>query len=247
MENIMPTDQEPIKIICGDCLEVMKGIPDKSVDLIVTSPPYNQCLTTQDIKMKLYSDNMSDEEYVSMLRSFFKEAYRILKDDGSFFYNYKTDVYENKLNTAYAHLMKVNNLFLISAEIVWKYAGNFDSARCRFPTDYEMIFHLTKSNKYKFFDLNQTLSSVWNIPHVMAGTNEKNECKTHPCPYPIKLIRKIIQHTTNENDLIIDPFLGAGTTAVVCKQLKRKCIGIEIIPEYINITKQRLAQEVLSF
>lgn len=188
------------KIYCMDCLEGLKEIPDNSIDLIITSPPYNQNLTTQNTSMKLYEDNKSDEEYTEWIKKIFTEMYRILKINGSLFYNYKTDVFENRLKPAFEHLIKVKGSFLISAEIIWKYAGNFDSARCRFPTDYEMIYHLTKTNNYFFNPGNESLSSVWVINHVMANTNEKKSCGCHPCPYPLKLMRKIIKHCSRERE-----------------------------------------------
>ena len=78
---------ENINLIHGDCLEEMKKMPDKSVDLVVTSPPYNQGLTTQDKEMKLYDDSLPDGDYIKMIRCCFNEIMRLLKDDGSFLYN----------------------------------------------------------------------------------------------------------------------------------------------------------------
>jgi len=235
------------KVHCSDCLQFMRNIPDKSIDLIVTSPPYNQKLTTQDTTMILYQDNKKHDEYIDFIRELFKNVHRILNKKGSFFYNYKTNVQENVLFPAFKHLLEANEetKFLISAEIVWNYAGNFDSAKTRFPTDYEMIYQLTKTPDYNFYCQDQCLSSVWNMKHVMANTLEKKECGLHPCPYPKSIIEKIMLYSTKSNDLILDPFLGSGTTAVAAKELGRRFIGIEIEPKYVEIATRRLQQEYL--
>jgi len=227
------------KIYNMDCLEGMKQLEDNSIDCIITSPPYNQGLTTQDINQALYNDRMDDVEYIEFIKNIFIEFKRLLNEKGSIFYNYKTDVKDNILSTAYEHILKVKDTFLISAEIVWKYAGNFDSARNRFPTDYEMIFQLTKDNIY-FFKPKSNMSSLWQFKHVMYGTKEKKECDVHPCPYPIELVKRWLEHTTLENDIILDPYAGSGTTAVACKKLNRKFIGFEINKEYCDIANKRL-------
>jgi len=230
------------KIICGDCLEVMKTMPDKCVDLVVTSPPYNQALTTQDKSRALYSDNIDEIDYITMLTNCFSQFRRILKDKGSLFYNYKTNVKSNVLSPAFRHLEKVNSFssFLLVGEIVWNYAGNFDSAKTRFPTDYEMIYHLAKQSNYNFYHQGEELSSVWNYKHVMGGSYEKQECGNHPCPYPKNMIGKIIRYTTQESNVVLDPFMGSGTTAVACKENKRMFIGCELREDYIKIAMNRL-------
>lgn len=234
-----------IKIYNMDCLKGLYCLPTQSIDLVVTSPPYNQNLSTQAGDRLLYEDNLSNEEYVEFIEKIFKQIYRILKDNGSFFYNYKSDTKNNQVNSAFFHLVKVIGKFNIAGEIIWKYAGNFDSNRTRFPIDYEIIFHLVKRAEFKFSDCGEKLSSIWRINHVMAGTQERRACEIHPCPYPIKLIKKIIRHTTDEKDIVCDPFLGSGTTAVACKQLNRNFIGFEISKEYCEIAKRRLEQETL--
>lgn len=236
-----------IELILGDCLEEMKKIPDKSIDLIVTSPPYNQNLTTQDKTKFLYNDNKNSEDYNNWLKEIFNELYRILKLSGSFLYNYKTQVSDNILSPAFQHINTVNNQFLLVGEIVWKYAGNFDSCRKRFPVDYEMFYHFAKKNDFYFNDCGETLTSVWNIKHVMAGSAEKKQAGEHPCPYPVTIIKKIIRHCCPQGGVVLDPFMGSGSALVASKEEKRNAIGIEIEPKYFEIAKRRIdqAQELL--
>ena len=234
------------KIYNMDCLEGLKQLDNESIDLVVTSPPYNQNLTTQSDNTLLYEDDKDKEKYLNFIKNVINEIYRVLKPNGSFFYNFKSNTKENLTQPAFEHLSFVLGNFKIAGEIVWKYAGNFDSNRTRFPIDYEMIYHLVKNNRFKFSDCNEKLSSVWHIKHVMSGHSEKKECKNHPCPYPLELVRKIIKHTTNENDLVLDPFIGSGTTAVASKQLKRNYIGFELLQAYCQIAENRLKQKTLS-
>jgi len=237
-------EQDGIVIFNADCREILPELRG-GVDCIFTSPPYNQNLTTQDKTMSLYADNMPPEEYKQMIRSVFDGAHTALKEYGSFFYNYKSQVSSNILSPAHYHLIDVNTTFLVVGEIVWKYAGDFDSAKTRFHVDYEIIFHMAKSNKFKFKDNGRPLSGVWNIKHVMANSFEKETCGNHPCPFPIALASKAIQHTTDIGDTILDPFMGSGTTLVAAKQLHRKAIGIEIEEKYCEIAVKRLGQGVL--
>lgn len=232
------------KIFNIDCLEGMKLIPDESVDAIITSPPYNQNLTTQG-ESNLYDDSKDEIDHIAFLQKLFIQFKRVLKPEGSIFYNYKTDVANNILSPCFRHLENVNKYtkFLLVGEIVWKYAGNFDSAKCRFPTDYEMVYHLSKTNSFKFFDNGETLSSLWHIKHVMGGSQEKKECGDHPCPYPMELVRKCMTHSTKKGDVVLDPFMGSGTTAVVAKRLNRRYIGFEMRKDFIEIIEKRLKQD----
>jgi len=234
-------------VVCGDCGEVMKIIPDNSINLIFTSPPYNQGLTTQDKAMSLYEDNLSESDYFKMIHDVFFNAKRILKDNASMYYNYKSNVNKNILDPAFKHLLKANELaqFYIVGEIVWNYAGDFDSTMTRWHVDYEMIYHLAKSKNFKFIYNKRQLSSIWNIKHVMGGTFEKKTCSSHPCPFPKHIVIKALEHSTNKDDIVVDPFGGSGTVALSCKELGRKFISIEIDKNYCEIQDRRLAQSQL--
>ena len=233
---MLPVNQ----IVQGNALSVLQSFPSESIDCIVTSPPYNQSLTTQLKGQLLYKDDNDEIEYLNFLFNVFRELYRVLKSNGSFFYNFKSDTKNNIVKPAFENLIAIKGRFLIVGEIIWKYAGNFDSYRRRFPIDYEFVYHLAKENRFKFFDLNSKLTSVWSIKHVMFGSSEKNESSYHPCPFPVKLVEKCITHTTEKGDIVLDPFIGSGTTAVACKRLDRNFIGIEISPDYCKIAEERL-------
>jgi len=118
----------------------------------------------------------------------------------------------------------------------WKYAGSFDSTNKRFHLDYEIIYHLSKTDNIILninVDIHDPLSSVWYIPH-----NIKN--RLHPTQMPEKVVERGVLLSSKENQIILDPFVGARTTLVVSEKLNRKWIGIEINEEYCKITKERL-------
>lgn len=215
-------------IIQGDCLEVMKNIPDKSVDLVIADPPYGVNYdggVTNDIKReKLVNDDTAD-----LYQKIYPEIYRILKDDGTayIFYasGYEKEVFPIPLFSQYEVLIR------------FKTNATFGAANARYKQDYEPILYLRKKGGSKWRG-NTKQRMVW-----FEKRNPKNIF--HPTQKPIDVISRMILNSTDENDIILDPFLGSGTTAVACKQLNRNYIGIELSGEYCDIAKQRLAQEQL--
>jgi len=224
------------EVICGDALEVMRNFPSRSIDLVVTSPPYDirqgvgyKAINEDILFLKLYSE---------FLDSIFNEIYRIIKDNGQFCLNLKNRVINKTLvPPTWVLFLKSIKKFKLKSLIIWKYAGSFDSSFLRFHNDYEFIFHFTKSEEY-FINKNKDLTSVWYIPHTMP----KKERTGHPTQYPEKLVQKILKMLSKQNDVILDPFLGSGTTCVVAKKLRRRWIGIEMNPEYIDIAQKRLSE-----
>jgi DNA modification methylase len=243
--------------------ENMENIPDKSIDLIVTSPPYNIDIkygnTTKGgkavkSKAKKYTDNLPEEEYRAMLGNVFNECKRVLKDNGSIWVNIKNRYSDNSIITpfwleGYFKEMYLKNL------IVW----NFDwggSTNKRFAPRYEFVFWYTKSKNNYIFNLDDVKipalnyrpdryksqmknpSDVWKIPMISGNFLERTG---HPAQYPEKLVERIVLAGTNENDIVMDPFMGSGTTAVVAKKLNRHYIGFEVVPEYIDMANIRVA------
>jgi len=235
------------KIICGDCLEVMKEIPDNSVDCVITSPPYNKTgfrgrrdkskgkgrWRGSDIRYGNYLDDKNENEYKVWQVKILDECYRIIKDSGSIFYNHKIRRANGIASHPFEWIQKCKAIFY--QQIIWDRGGSPDhNVNYLMPTT-ELIFWLTK-NKPKVFKKKE-IGEVWRL------NPDKNNL--HPAPFPINLCGRIISLTTNPNDLILDPFLGSGTTAVAAKHLKRNFIGIEINPDYCKIAHKRLGQEIL--
>lgn len=250
-KELIPTDNEPIKVIQGDCLEVMKKIPDNSIDAIITDPPYNTGMkekdkeSIQNNKSKrvqldaFFNDDYSKEEYQSLVLNSCKEFHRILKNDKPCYIciNWKSlGLWLNELEKCG---FKCKNV------IVWDkmwHGLNFQN----YAYTYELIIFCAKGdyfpNNKSFIDKEKGyFKDVWHIQRKMI----ENDISKHETIKSKELIRRIILHASNENDIILDAFLGSGITAITCKEEKRKCIGIEINPDYIKDAQKLLRQGVL--
>lgn len=244
--------------------ENMSEIDNNSVDLIVTSPPYNininygnkfkdgKIVESKGIK---YDDNLPEDQYKIMLGNVFNECKRVLKNSGSIFINIKNRYNKDRIITPFWIEDYFQDMYLKNV-IIW----NFDwggSTSKRFAPRYEYIYWFTKhKSQYKFNlenvkipalnyrpdrykSLLKNPSDVWRISMVSGNYDERT---SHPAQYPETLINRIILSSTNENDLVLDPFIGSGTSAVVAKKLNRNYIGYEIEPDYINIAKLRISK-----
>ena len=222
----------------GDCLELMKELPSESIDLIITSPPYNLGKThhTGNNRFKgykTYEDNMPEEEYQKWQIEVLQECFRILKHDGSLFYNHKNRIRGGVQISPYEWIFLTD--FTIKQEIVWfNGSPNFD--KCRFYPMTERIYWLTKSSKTKMVN---TINH-----HDVFGVKEwkpqgtKNEFKR---AFPVELPQDIISCFPNAN-IVLDPFMGSGSTGVACVNTGWKFIGMELDPGYFEIAKNRIEE-----
>jgi|TARA_R100000501_G_C2600192_1_gene97484 DNA modification methylase len=224
-----------------DCLEGMKQLEDNSVDLIITSPPY------EDISGAGYKANKKDILFFKLYSDFvdkvFNEYFRILKSNGQIFFNIKSKTHNKTLSTVHwLEFLESFKQFKLKSYIIWKYAGSFDSTKKRFHLDYEIIYHLSKGDDIYLnteCGIHDPLTSIWYVPHNIKD-------RLHPTQMPILLVERILKVASKPNDLILDNFMGSGTTAVACKQLGRNFIGFEISEEYCKIANKRLEQTNLT-
>jgi DNA modification methylase len=223
------------EVIEGDCVEKLKDLPDNSVDLVVTSPPYD------NIEGSGYSKGKKDVLFLKLYSDFFdgvlNEIYRVLKPTGQLYLNLKSGTINKTLVTPHwIEFLESFKQFKLKSYIIWKYSGSFDSTKVRFHLDYEIIYHLSKTDDITInyeSDEKDPLTSVWYIPHFITN-------RLHPVQMPEALAEKIIKRGSKEGDLVLDVFAGSGTSLVVAKKLNRNFIGIEINPEHINTIKKRL-------
>jgi site-specific DNA-methyltransferase (adenine-specific) len=229
------------KIIQGDCLVELKKLPDNSVDCIVTSPPYNKGFydkhkphpkdvwKQRNIKYGSFADNLEPQLYIEQQKSVLKELVRIVKLSGSIFYNHKTVIANHKaIFPTYVYDFNVRQL------IIWDRGSTPQIAPIRFLPTTEYVFWITKTNcqpKFKRENLYFN-NEVWRITPTPM--------KDHPAPFPEKLVRNCLLATTDKNDIVLDCYMGSGTTGKVAKELKRNYIGIELNPDYIKIAKARI-------
>ena len=212
------------KILQGDCIEVMKGIEDKSIDLIITDPPYGinyqSNMRVISKKFDILENDNNDFRYM-----IYNKINRILKDNcvTLIFCSYKN--YAND----YQELKKY---FDIKNVIIWdKGGGGIGDLQHSLSTDYEMIIACHKGAR----KINgKRIGSVWHVNKVDPIKMQ------HPTQKPVGIFRMLIRIYSNKNDIVLDPFIGSGTTAVACKELGRKYIGIEISEEYCEVARRRI-------
>lgn len=234
-----------------DCLETLKRFEDESIDLIVTSPPYNKgayaSATTPHVKgetwgkMKgrriaydIYEDCMPPEEYEEWQKTLIRECLRVLKPTGSFFYNHKDILYNGSIVPP-----KWVYEFPIHQQIVWDRANTPAIDTHYFFPITEYIYWFVKDAKKMIFDRDKSGFKT-NIFKVNA-TLERN---SHPAPFPMKLINSLIASCTKPDAVIYDPFMGSGTTALSTINVGegRSYIGSEISPAYCEMAEKRIKE-----
>lgn len=229
-----------VTLYLGDCLEVMRSMPDKSVDAVITSPPYNKTgfregkdghpnIFKADMNYRTFSDNMDEKEYWDWQRKIFEESYRILKDTGSLFYNHIIRRYNGMAHHPIVELCDTQLKFY--QQIIWDRIGSFNNNLTYLDLMTELILWFVKDKP----TVNKNVShrnEIWRI---------KPSCdKGHPATFPVALPKNCILLSTNPNDTILDPFAGSGTTGVACIQTNRNFIGIEIDPVYYALAEKRI-------
>ena len=224
-------------IINIDCLEGLKSLDDESVDLIITSPPYNlgKSHHTGNNRFKAYTDyndDMPEELYQKWQTEILNECYRVLKKNGSMWYNHKNRIKNGQQIEPYRWLY--NTPFIIKQEIVWQNGSqNFD--KCRIYPMTKRVYWLTKDKSTKLFNA---------INHHDVFTRaEWQPVKTKgdfKRAYPEQMVEDIISCFPDSN-IILDPFSGSGTTCCVAKRMGKQYIGFELSAEYCNLALQRIS------
>ncbi len=219
------------KVHNENCLDTMARIKDNSIDLIVTSPPYNKGYWSSNRSLKNgfktkarrinyegYDDNLKPEEYSALQKKIIKECLRILKPSGSMFYNHQP-IQQNH--------QEINPLFIyelrLKQTIIWNRKNTPKLDKSYFFPTIEYIYWLqkTKESRTKFYRKKSLFNKViWDI-----NPDKKND---FPAPFPIELVNNCILSCTDEGDVVYDPFMGSGTTALACHKLNRNYIGSEL-------------------
>jgi len=250
MNNLVFPQDFINKIVCGDAVEIMKQIPDGQIDLVITSPPYNLKNSTGN-GMKdgrggkwanaalqngysNHDDCMPHDKYVAWQRKCLEEMMRLLTDDGAIFYNHKWRVQDALLQDR----QDIVNGFPVRQIIIWRRKGGLNFNAGYFLPTYEVIYLIAKPG-FKLAPKANAYGDVWEFTQEM---NNK-----HPAAYPVSLIDRIVSST--DTKIILDPFMGSGTTAISAVNFNRSYIGIDISPEYCKMAEERIrnhaSQEML--
>lgn len=208
----------------GDCLQVMKDIPDKSVDCIITDPPYGMKYQSARRTATPQFKKIENDNNIDWFPEFIKECYRVLKDNSHIY------IFCNDYNISKFRDLQEQAGFKNKRTLVW--VKNNHTSGDLFG-DY--------ANKTEFINYAQKGRRLLNGGRDTNVLNFNRVSKLeHPTQKPIDLNEYLIKKSTNENDIILDPFAGSGTTGVACKNLNRNYILIEKEPEYIDIINKRL-------
>lgn len=233
------------KIYCEDCLETLSRIQDNSIDLIITSPPYNKnayatdkggnswsALRGKQIPYDKYKDSMPQREYEDWQKNVISECLRVLKITGSLFYNHKDLLVDGKIISP-----KWVYDFPVHQQIIWNRGSSLQNDPHYFQPITEYIYWLVKEPKKMFFEKSKAMfrQSVWNINFEINTM--------HPAPFPKTLVGNIIMCCSKEGDVIYDPYMGSGTTALMATKMKRNYIGSEISPNYVSMAEKRIKNE----
>lgn len=224
-----------VELYNGDCLEVMDKLIEQGakVDTIITSPPYNiGKMHSNKTQYGTYSGNdMEESEYQNWQLEILKRCFKLLKDEGSLFYNHKVRIKKGFAIHPLEWLLKSE--FILKQEITWDMGKSANSDKIRFFPYSERIYWLTKTEKTKIFN-KESLSDVWRVV-----PKHKRKDIGHIAVMPEEVVQNILQALPDEIT-VLDPFMGSGTTGVVCKNLNRNFIGIELDESYFNIAKERI-------
>jgi DNA modification methylase len=257
------------RIIQGDALQELQKLPNAVAQAIIADPPYFNVLEDEawDTQWKTAAD------YLAWCEAWVAESMRVLRDDGLAFIFGQL----GKREHAFLHLMsRLSQQHQFHDLIIWDRAVGYDERRDSFTPQYEMVLVLRKGEKVKFnkdavripydaktietylkdnrykdmdarrahLEAGKFATNILRVPSLKGNSKEK--CG-HPSQKPINLIEKLVACATDEGDLVIDPFLGSGTTAAAAKNLNRQWLGIERDPAYIQISEQRLAAQSTLF
>jgi len=231
------------KIIQADCLESMQQIPSNSIDLIITSPPYNLRNSTgngmkengrnhkwQNAALKsgydCHDDNMPHDEYVKWQRDCLTEMMRIIPNDGAIFYNHKWRVQDGLMQDR----QDIVSGFPVRQIIIWQRKGGLNFNPGYFLPTYEVIYLIAKPD-FKLAPKANVFGDVWTFTQEM-----KNK---HPAPFPVALADRIIKSACSKT--VLDPFMGSGTTAIAALMNGIDYLGIEISPKYIEMARKRIS------
>ncbi len=242
------------RIIEGDCIEIMQGIPSDSIDVTFADPPFNL-----KKKYRTYKDEKLVEDYLNWCKQWILEIVRITKPSGSIFLHNIP-----KWLTYYASFL--NEVADFRHWIAWN-APTSPMGKTLQPSHYGILFYAKNKKQNKFYEVRYPhkrcrkcgylikdyggkkkilhpfgplVPDVWTDIHRIRHSKHRDP---HPCQLPVHLLERLILMSTDEGDVLLDPFVGAGTTAVASARLGRKIIGIDLDPQYVEITRRKLAQE----
>ena len=242
MNELYPFQTKHFDLWKGDCLELMRKMPNGSVDCVVTSPPYNlggdfhicnNGKRTSYGAYKSFGDDMTEESYQSNQIEVLRELYRITKQNSFCFYVHKERIVKNNIISPIEWIRKTD--WLIAQTVVLDMAATANVDKRRFFPVHEFVYVLCKSKGSKLHN-DEKLTSVWKV----KKTPRKISC--HPATFDVQIPINCILAATDKGDVVLDCYMGVGTTGIACMNTGRRFIGLELDPGYFDIAKQRIIE-----
>lgn len=241
----------------ADSLQLINHLPKESIDLAITSPPYNIG--------KAYESIMPIPDYVEWCTTWMNGLYNVISDSGAFLLNLGyLEVPTKGRAVPISYLLWDKSPFFMQQEIVWHYEAGVASKKYLSPRNEKFIWYVKNQNQYTFNldpirdpnvkypnqkkngklrcnPLGKNPGDVWCYPKVTSGEKRSSKERTpHPAQFPIGVIERFILGMSNQNDIVFDPFLGSGSTCIAALKHNRKVIGFEISEDYCKIAAERV-------
>ncbi len=262
LDDRFPTVRLPgVEIAQADCLAVMKALPDRCVDLIVTSPPYNIG--------KEYEHRRKLDDYLSWCRDWLSELHRIARPSASLWLNLGyCEVAHLGRAVPLPYLMWNLSPFYLLQEVVWQYGAGVASRRAFSPRNEKFLWFVKNADSYTFNldavrdpnvkypnqkkngklkcnPLGKNPGDVWYFPKVTSGANRASPERTaHPAQFPLAVVDRIVKACSNPGDLVFDPFMGSGTTGEAAIINDRLAAGSEARADYVKIAQDRIKRAI---
>ena len=248
-------------IYSGDCIALMSRMTDSMVDLTVTSPPYNIG--------KEYEKLLSLDEYLDWCEQWIREIHRITVPNGTFWLNLGyVSIPQRAKAIPLPYLLWDRSPFFMLQEVVWHYGAGVAAKRFYSPRNEKFIWYVKNSDDYVFNlddvrdpnvkypnqkkngklkcnTIGKNPMDVWQFPKVTSGQKRSSKERTsHPAQFPVAVIDRIIKASSNAGDLVLDPFLGSGTTIEVALANGRLAVGFELKEEYVEMAVRRIESAI---
>lgn len=246
---------------CGDCLKLLRKLPTGVIDLTITSPPYNIG--------KSYETVRPIDEYVSWCSEWMAEIYRVTSPTGAFWLNLGYISMPGRAHMLpLSYLLWDKSPFTMVQEVVWNYGAGVAGRRVLSPRNEKFLWYVKditnysfnldeirdpnvkypnqkKNGKIRVNPIGKNPSDVWQIPKVttgqgLTGRRASPERTSHPAQFPIAVIDRIVKASSNPGDLVLDPFLGSGTTMEAALRNGRSALGFELCDGYLDIAYRRV-------
>jgi adenine-specific DNA-methyltransferase len=245
-------------LYCGNCCELLSRLESSkfSVDLTITSPPYNIG--------KEYEIPLSVDEYTALSSRWMNQIFKLTKSNGAFWLNVGyLEIKDKGLCVPIPYLIWDKSPFYLLQEIVWKYGAGVTAKRRLSPRNEKWLFYVKdqmnytfnlddirdpnvkypdqrKNGKYRCNSLGKNPSDVWEFPKVTTGAKRSSKERAgHPAQFPLRVVERIIRASSNQSELVLDPFAGSCSAGLAAAGLGRIFLGIEIKPEYCELAIRR--------